>query len=161
MPRISRQNDTDTESQVIGQVQTQIIPSSGDIDREDFASNFDTETAPVNRDAYFKEIKFMEDPVTVLIPKGNDPDAEEQFIDVGCNGVRQFIERGVEQVVKRKFVEVLARAKREKISTPEFIDATGARATKLVRTPSLIHNFQVTEDTQEGRAWLRRVLAEA
>lgn len=162
MPRISIRNSIDTDSEQIGQEQANIIPSSGDLDREEFASNFETETAPINRDAYYKELKFMEEPVTILIPCGNDPDAEEQFIDVGCNGVRQFIERGVEQVVKRKFVEVLARAKREKISTPEFIDATGARATKLVRTPSLMHGFQVTEDRNpNGREWLRRILAEA
>jgi hypothetical protein len=131
------------------------------LDRSDFASKFETVDTPLSSD-HAKELLFMEEYVTVLIPAGNNPDAEEQFVDVGNNGVRQFIQRGVEQRIKRKFVEVLARAKREKISTPEFTDATGARATKIVRTPALIHGFQVTEDKNpNGHAWLRGILAEA
>lgn len=161
MPRISTRNSTDTESEEIGHQESHVIPSSGDLDRDDFKSNFDTDPGPVNRDAFMKELKFMEEFVGVLIPKGSNPKAEEQYIDVGNNGTKQFIERGVEQKVRRKYVEVLARAKRDEITTPEYIDATGARATKLIKTPSLLHNFQVTEDTQEGRAWLRRILAEA
>lgn len=160
MPR-HPQSRIETDSEQIGQIQTHVIPSTGDLDRSDFKSDFATVDTPVQSD-HFRELMFMEEIVTVLIPAGNNPDAEEQFIDVGNNGVRQFIERGVPQVIRRKFVEVLARAKREKISTPEFTDATGARTTKIVRTPALIHGFQIVEDKNpNGAAWLRRILAEA
>ena len=161
MPRISTRNAIDTDSEQIGQEQTHIIPSHGDLDRDDFKSNFATIDTPMGS-AHVQELMFMEEMVQVMIPFGANPETEEQFVDVGNNGVRQFIQRGEPQYVKRKFVEVLARAKREKISTPEFTDATGARTTKIVRTPALIHGFQVIEDKNpNGAAWLRRILAEA
>lgn len=159
MSRHPRVTNTDTE--VIGQSQSHIIPALGDIDKEDFRASFETVDTPV-QSSHTKELLFMEEMVTILIPIGANPEAEEEFIDVGNNGVRQFIKRGEEQQVKRKFVEVLARAKREKISTPEFTDANGARSTKLIRTPALIHGFQVIEDKNpNGHTWLRRILAEA
>lgn len=158
MPRHPR---IDTDSEQIGQEQTHIIPSTGDLDRDDFKSEFIAVDTPVQSE-HFKEMMFMEEPVLLLIPTGSNPEAEEQYVDIGNNGVRQYVERGVPQWVKRKFVEVLARAKREKVSTPEFTDASGARATKIVRTPALIHGFQVMEDKNpNGHAWLRRILAEA
>jgi len=161
MSRISSRNSIDTDSEKIGQVQTHIIPSTGDLDRDEFKSDFATVDTPVGS-AHFQELMFMEEIVQIIIPFGSNPETEEQFIDVGNTGVRQFIQRGEPQYVKRKFVEVLARAKREKISTPEFTDATGARTTKIVRTPALIHGFQVIEDKNpNGAAWLRRILSEA
>ena len=161
MPRISTRNAIDTDSEQIGQEQTHIIPSHGDLDREDFKSNFATIDTPMGS-AHVQELMFMEELVQVMIPFGANPETEEQFVDVGNNGVRQFIERGVPQWVKRKYVEVLARAKRDKVSTPEFIDPTGAKATKIISTPSLIHGFNLIEDKNpNGHAWLRRILAEA
>jgi len=158
MPRHPR---IETENQQIGQAQSHVIPTTGDLDRSDFASEFTTVDTPMQSD-HVKELLFMEELVCIEIPKGRDAKNEEQFIDVGNNGVRQFIERGKAQWVKRKFVEVLARAKREEITTPEFTDATGARATRIDRTPALIHNFMLIEDKNpNGRAWLSRILAEA
>lgn len=160
MPRITEKN-VHTADQLIGQEQSHVIPSTGDLDRDDFRANFETIDTPV-QSAHFKELAFMEELVEIEIPCGPNPDAEEQFIPIMNNGITQYVQRGVPQYIKRKFVEVLARAKRDKITTPEIIDSTGARATKIVSTSALIHNFaMLTDNNPNGRTWLKRVLAEA
>lgn len=54
---------------------------------------------------------FMNEMVTIVVNPAQDPD-EPTLVQVGVNGVNQFIPRGHAIAVKRKYVEVLARAKR-------------------------------------------------
>lgn len=62
-------------------------------------------------------------------------------ICVGVNGVNQPIMTGMEQAVKRKYVEALART----------VDEDGMH---------LAHPFIVTKDTDAGISWLKGVLQE-
>lgn len=159
MPRISK--ETNTQEQTIGQAQEFVMSATGEIDREDFRDQFQTVDTPV-QSAHSQELIFMEEKVQVIIPKGANPRAEEQFIQVGSNGVNQFIERGVPQWVKRRFVEVLARAKKDDVQTAQIVNANGEKDTKIIKTPSLLHHFQVLQDPNpNGPVWLQRVLAEA
>jgi hypothetical protein len=106
-----------------------------------------------------KELAFMDEFVEVIIPKTGNAH-EEQFIDVGNNGRPQLIERGVWTKVRRKYVEVLARAKKDYITTPEYVDFQGNRAAKISKTPALLHNIEMRDRNPDGYAWLQRVLGE-
>lgn len=158
MPRISK--ETNTADLQIGQPQEFIMSSTGDIDRDDYRDKIDVVDTPVESDR-FQELAFMEEFVVVEILKGGNPKNEEQFVQVGNNGVNQFIERGVPTKVRRKFVEVLARAKRDDVQTPEFVNSQGQRDTKIQKVSALLHNFVVRKDSDRGHAWLAGVLAEA
>lgn len=158
MPRISK--DVSTEELQVGQRQEFNIPNTGSIDREDFRDDIQLVDTPVES-TQTQELLFMEEKLLVEIPKGSDPKNESEFVEVYNNGVAQFFMRGTPQLVKRKFVEVLARAKREVIETPKVKDANGDPTYNITKTPSLMHHFIVHDDTPKGRAWLRGILAEA
>jgi hypothetical protein len=101
----------------------------------------------------------MEEIVQVHIPITGAPN-EEQFVDVANGGVKQFIARGQWQNVRRKFVEVLARAKAMRVTTPKYTDSAGNDSTRLVQTPALKYPFEMRDKNPDGPVWLQRVLAE-
>lgn len=106
-----------------------------------------------------KNLAFMEEMVDVtILDNGNDE--ADQFITLFNNGRIQVMERGVPKKIKRKFVEVLARAKRRAIKTLEYTNANRERAIKIQQTNVMRHPFSVNEDTKEGLLWLKKVLAE-
>lgn len=114
---------------------------------------------PMPTDALELE-KFMSEPVTIMVHEStdeNDPD----LVRVGVNGVTQFIRRGTPQVVKRKYVERLARAKPTDF-TQTIDDRLGEAMNHLRQRHALKYPFSVIEDRNPiGGAWLRGVLAEA
>lgn len=104
--------------------------------------------------------KFMHEPVTVVVLSSGDED-EVDMVPVGVNGVTQYFRRNVAQVVKRKFVERLARAKKTNYSQ-NIDDRLGEAMNRLTRHPSLQYPFTVIQDSNpKGPAWLRGILAEA
>jgi hypothetical protein len=103
---------------------------------------------------------FMNEPVMVTVLSGGR-DNEMQFVQVAVNGITQMFERDRPIVVKRKYVERLARAKE-----------TGYRQTldnqlvelmnRMTNHHSLRYPFQVNrDDNPRGSAWLRSILAAA
>lgn len=146
----------DTRDQKIGQGQTFNLPATGPVGPlEDEIETVDT---PRWRDKAKMEA-FMAEFVEIRVADTGGVN-EEQFIDIGSNGVRQFVQRGVWQRVRRRFVEVLARAKRDVIHTPEFTDAAGNNSTRLVKTPVLRYPFEMRDKNPDGQVWLQRVLLE-
>lgn len=105
--------------------------------------------------------KFMNEEVEILVYEPIDEN-EPFLVDPSVNGTRQFIIRGVPQKVKRKYVEVLARSKRNMVSARGYIDRQTQEAVNEVRVnKSLMYPFQILEDPNpNGPAWLRKVLAE-
>lgn len=149
---------TNTNEEKVGQQITHELPASGPVG--ELTDTIETVDTP-RWEEKAKNLAFMNEMVTVQIHDTGSIN-EEQFVEVRNDGKPQFIERGKPQTIRRMFVEVLARAKKEGISTPEYTDATGARATKIIRSPSLRYPFSVVEDRNpEGRTWLTRILAEA
>jgi hypothetical protein len=134
------------------------VPSVGDLDRAAFIE------VPEPADTFHMENwleleHFMNEEVVVEVVKG-DKNSEQTF-ELRCGNVCQFIVRGTRQKIKRKFLELLARAKPDSISTPEFVDASGNRATRIEKTNSLRYPFQVVLDANpRGREWLDRILSE-
>lgn len=105
-------------------------------------------------------LAFAEEKVTVMIHDSSDPN-DENPVQLACNGVNQFLFRGQAQDVKRKYVEILANARRTRISTPEVTDATGARTNMVRKTSALRYPFSVIYDANpRGASWLKSLMSQ-
>lgn len=110
---------------------------------------------------FLAELAFMNEPVTVIVHESSDPLAEP-LPEIRCNGRLQIFPRGQEVVCRRAFVEVLARAKPVHYGNVEYVDGEGNKAVKYPQKKSLRYPFSVVDDKNpRGRAWLKKVLAEA
>ena len=101
---------------------------------------------------------FMNEPVMVTVmSSGRDNDTP--YVMVGVNGVTQMFKRDVPIVVKRKYVERLARAK--ETGYDQTVDERiGERMNSLQSRNSLRYPFTVNrDDNPRGSAWLRAILA--
>lgn len=103
---------------------------------------------------------FMNELVTVMVMSSGDEN-ETDLVQVGVNGVTQFFKRDQPQVVKRKFVARLARAKKTDFRQT-LDDRLGEAMNNFSRHHSMKYPFQMIEDKNpKGSAWLRGILAEA
>lgn len=101
---------------------------------------------------------FMNEPVMVtVLSSGRDNEAE--YIPVSVNGMTQMFKRDTPIVVKRKYVERLARAK--ETGYTQNLDERLGEAMNIVKPHrSLRYPFQVNrDDNPKGAAWLRSILA--
>lgn len=118
---------------------------------------------PVDQ-AKLDELVFMEEPVTILVHDDPDENADPMPM-VGNGGDRNviYLKRGEEIIVKRKYVEVLARAKITKYSQKKIKDDNGNDKYVHIPRTTLRIPFSVTNDPagQKGRDWLKGILAEA
>ena len=102
---------------------------------------------------------FMNEVVTVLVHSSTDENQSPHVI-VNCNGVNQPIVRGVPTVIRRKYLEILARMKETKYTqvTP---NPAAPDVSEMKARHGLAYPFEVIEDANpKGRAWLNNVLAE-
>ena len=102
---------------------------------------------------------FMNELVEVMVHATTDENQAPSVI-VNCNGTNQVIIRGVPTMVRRKYLEILARMKETKYSqvtrnpaAPDQID--------MIARHGLAYPFELMNDNNpRGRAWLQNVLAE-
>ena len=108
------------------------------------------------------EMAFMEEPVSIIVHESTDQNDPDPNPLLQVNGRTQYIVRGREQVVRRKFVEVLARAKKTGYTQSMRHDpVTGNVYQSMNPRTALRYPFSVIEDKNpKGHAWLRKVLAE-
>jgi hypothetical protein len=108
------------------------------------------------------EMKMMEEAVEVLVHESTDQNAAP-FVEVWNNGTVQRFIRGTPQVCKRKYLEVLARAKETSVTTHEAIHQhSGDRYTRIDKHTALKYPFSVIVDhNPKGAQWLKGVLASA
>ena len=111
---------------------------------------------------HLAELKFNEDVLEVMVHESTDSNAENPIF-TSCNGVPQYFYRGIPQQVKRKYVAILAACKEHAITTPEYTQGDGARATRIQRSASLKYPFSVITDPagKRGADWLRTLLRAA
>jgi hypothetical protein len=105
--------------------------------------------------------RFMSEKILVLVQDSSDP-TDDEIVQTWVNGRVQRFKRGEPNLVRRCYVEALARAKRttyrqtldERQGTQEF--------NQMRPHHSLAYPFTVLEDSNpKGRAWLLSVLAHA
>ena len=116
---------------------------------------------PVSENDFVEEANvesFMNDILTVMV----HPDQMDGSLDtapVMVNGLNQHFIRGMEQQVKRKYVEALARTR-----TTVYDNKQDMTAPDKITYPSrttLTYPFAVTDDPHpNGREWLMAILNE-
>jgi hypothetical protein len=144
----------------LGHVGDVILNPTGDARSSLERPSIEVPDGPPAQD-FLTELAFMNELVTVTVHESSDPLAEP-LPEIRCNGRLQIFPRGQEVVCRRCFVEVLARAKPVHYGSVEYVDNDGNKAVKYPQRKSLRYPFSVNEDANpRGRAWLKKVLAEA
>lgn len=153
--------EVDTNDMEVGQDKEVVLPASGSIKAAvDELGVIEVVDKPLENNMA-EALAFGEEKITVMIHEDASPNAENP-VQVSCNGINQFFFRGQPQDVKRKYVEILARAKYTRISTPEVTDGSGARTNMVRQSSSLRYPFSVMHDPNpKGAAWLKAVMTEA
>lgn len=118
--------------------------------------------APVDGEVFTKSAieleAFMNEPVKIMVMETGEEGAL-QVVTPSVNGVNQPIVRGREAVIKRKFVEALARCKTTKYQQRQ----DPFERDKIENVPITVqaYPFAVLEDRNpKGAAWLKRIAAE-
>lgn len=105
---------------------------------------------------------FMEEPVTVMLEHTNERYQAPIVGPFGVNGEHLWFPVGVPVKIKRKFLEVLARAQPWEVRT-HHQDATVERPiNEVLRTQRKRYPFSlIADENPKGRDWLRKVMMEA
>ena len=103
--------------------------------------------------------KFMREPVIVNVFES----AREGELDVcspEVNGIRYNILRGKPTRVPRYVVEVLARARTTNITQKEW-NPSSPDSLRLINKTGQSYPFEVVQDSQRGRDWLKHIYQQA
>lgn len=154
-----RKRTIEATNMPVGQDRSLELPATGPV------GDIEHDIEPVSDGPQWKDkaaqLAFMNEELEINIMQTGAVN-EEPVVQLGNNGRNQFVIRGQWQKVKRKYVEVLARSKRERVRTEEYTDGNGDNATKIVINAGLKYPFSVRNDPNpKGKAWLEKVLAEA
>jgi hypothetical protein len=111
-----------------------------------------------------RKLAFLEEMVTVELSEGTDIDAEK-YVFLSVNGVGpgpnglQWVPRGTPVQMKRKYLEVLAKARQVKYKNHEQTNREGVQESFQRARSADIYPFTIIEDTREGIEWLRQLRA--
>ena len=108
---------------------------------------------------FTSDAAFMEEQVLVRVLPSSDQNAEK-IVEVFNDGRPQRFIRGKWTIARRKYVEVLARAKPFSVATPEITDGNGDRTTKIDITSGLRYPFEMRDENPIGQHWLNDVLSQ-
>ena len=105
-------------------------------------------------------LKFMEDVLTIIVHDSTNP-MDDPIPMVWNDGRSQAFIRGQEQQVKRKYVEVLARARKTTYTQEKYLDGVGNEAYRNIPHTAPRFPFSVLADPDpRGRDWLKNISAE-
>ena len=151
-PVRSTRRDVVAEDQKVGQDAARELPAEGKARLT--PKHF--EAVDTVSDEKLALLAFMEEEVTVIVHESTNP-TDDPIPEVWNDGIVQRFIRGKEQVVKRKYIEVLARAKVTRYTQEELPNRGGYRN---IPHTALRYPFTIVEDSEKGKAWVKRVLAE-
>jgi len=162
---VTSSNRLETENEEIGQIEERTMSSSGlardslepirVVDEGIVVENHTRWT----KDKLEHEV-FMNEMVCVKVAETTD-DTQTPMPEVCVNGRTQFFARGQEQWVKRMFIGPLARAK--KTTYTQRMEKLEDGSDTYVQVPhsALMYPFEIVEDNQKGKEWLRSILRES
>jgi hypothetical protein len=104
------------------------------------------------------EESFMNERVVIHIESG-DHENEPLFVHTGHNGDTQYVMRGTDQPVRRRYLYSLMIAKVIQLKSSFGIRADGKEFNDLKGPSRNTHRFYIVEDTAAGRAWFQREIA--
>jgi hypothetical protein len=144
-------------SDVEGPAKSSIDLSSNikDVERPDLAMvTGESLDSPVVSE-YVKDLKFMEDMLTVVVGETTDVNAENP-VPAGCNGEKRLLTRGQEYKLQRKFVDSLIK-REDKIKTVQYKDSDGVDQTRIDKIPALKYPLSIIYDPagQIGSRWFQ------
>lgn len=144
----------------VGQARHLDVPVEGSI-RELARTDQEIEVVPGPAlGEYAAALAFNEELVEVIVHESTDKNAEP-VVDLYCNGVPQRFVRGRVQTVKRKYLEILARARITAMTTDVQIQGDNVM-NRINKHTALRYPFSVQRDANPtGAAWLRKILQEA
>lgn len=128
------------------EMRDQLNAGIGAVDMPQFAGHLET-------------LAFMEERVLVRVHETTEPHAEK-FIEVYNDGKLQIFVRGEWIIAKRKYVEVLARAKPFSVTTPEAVDGRGNATRRIDRHVGQRYQFEMRDKNPKGAAWLNAIMME-
>lgn len=153
MPRYPGNKEVDVVNETIGQGDPLAI---GEIGKQQGVE-------PVAEDLAMDAIeleKFMNE-VLVIVAHHDNQEGALDVINPCVNGINQPIIRGAQQKVKRKYVEVLARARSTKYHQRQM-DAGDPSSLLMVPNSKMYYPFTVISDPNpKGREWLEAITREA
>ena len=108
----------------------------------------------------FEEMMFMEELVKIRVEPLTEKNPRK-IIDLYVNGKAEWVPVGRPWIMRRKYVEVLARSKPISVQTKheqpeEALDPQN----EVIRSSSAQFPFSVLQDTPRGIAWLNKIMAE-
>lgn len=148
--------DIDAQS-LVGKGAVKSIPATG---KAEVISESELVIATNLEKSYAEQLAFLEEPVEVMVAEPQD-EKESNLVQLFVQGRSQMIIPGQPIVIKRKYLEVLARAKQIRYKPVVKInDLTGAPVNMMIPRLVLRYNFSVIQDKNpKGAEWLRRILA--
>lgn len=148
--------DIDAQS-MVGKGAVKSIPATGKA--EVISESELVITTNLEKD-YVDQLAFLEEPVEIMVAEPQD-EKESNLVQLFVQGRSQMIIPGQPIIIKRKYLEVLARAKQIRYKPVVKInDLTGAPVNMMIPRLVLRYNFSVIQDKNpKGAEWLRRILA--
>lgn len=108
----------------------------------------------------FDELMFMEELVKIRVEPLQEKNPRK-MIDLYVNGKAEWVPIGRPWIMRRKYVEVLARSKPMSVQTKhESAEESLNPQNEVIRTTSSQFPFSVLQDTPRGVEWLNRIMAE-
>lgn len=106
--------------------------------------------------------KFMNEFITIEIEPGTEAH-DPVFVELGHNGINQFVKRGVEQRVKRKFLYSALMAKKVSVNVAYGKDNSGNEFNRITNAVSTAYRARLVMDSnpQGGPRWVQSVMAES
>lgn len=159
---MARSPNKPIESDEFGTEGSFILPATGAVHVPEDAEILTGEAlAAAGVKDYLAQLAFMEEKVTVVVHETTNKN-DDPLPMVAVNGVNQYFVRGQNQMVKRKFIEVLARAKPEAVSTDVEVRRAGDEPiNRVLRRRGHKFPFSVVQDgNPRGAAWLSALLNE-
>lgn len=155
----SRRTDT-SDLEYSEERSVELVNRGGKIEHKDQSS---IEIEPVHGNADLAaRLAFLEEYVTIIISEGTDKQSEKYVYlavngeGAGPNGL-EYVPRGVDVRIKRKFVSVLANGKHVRYKSVSYTEAAGALGERQDPYSNYQNPFQVVEDSAKGHAWLKQM----
>lgn len=117
---------------------------------------------PNRMEAKARELQFMNEFVEIEVEPGTEPN-DPIFIELGHNGINQFVKRGTVQRVKRKFLYSALMAKKVSINCTFGKDNSGNEFNRLTPSVSNTYRARLVSDANPrgGSKWVQSVMAES
>lgn len=162
IPNVMPKKTISSEELNIGQPKPLDIPMTGDVSA---IARPDLEILTADAQSlgdYAAALAFFEEKLDVVVHESTDKNAEP-IVDVYCNGTPQRFVRGQTQSVRRKYVEILARARQTSIDTKVSAQgADGEVVNRITKHSAVRYPFSVVYDPNpRGHQWLKQTLASA